>query len=353
MTTGNTSKRDRLRGRSNAAGGARKSRRTSATAASSGDAAPLIAVYGPTSAGKTALSIELALRVRQRLGIEPVVISADSRQVYRYLDIGTSKTTADEMRGVRHELLDVLEPTRKLELEEYAGLARAAIERHRSAGRLPLVVGGTGVYVASLLEGWDVEGTGSTRAALERDFPRSMAADAHATLERLAPGPAARIHPNNYEAVLNALVAATTGGRDRQPAATVRPLVLGVDRPAAEIDVRVGETFDRQLGLGLLDELDALTARYGLDDEWRRHATKSRNQVLQTHGYREFFEVAGEHGKTVAELTEADLTEVRERVLARIRPHTRRQRTWFDKLPRVRMVRDADRAFTLVESALR
>lgn len=310
-------------------------------------------MYGPTSAGKTALSIDLALRVKQRLGVEPVVISADSRQVYRYLDIGTSKTTADEMRGVRHELLDVLEPTRKLELEEYAGLARAAIERHRRAGRMPLVVGGTGVYVASLLADWNVEGTGSARAELERDFPRSMAADAHATLERLAPKQAARIHPNNYEAVLNALVAATTGSRDREPAATVQPLVLGVDRPAAEIDVRVGETFDRQLSLGLLDEVDALTARYRLDEEWRRHGTRSRNQVLQTHGYREFFELAAEHGKTVADLTESDLAEVRERVLGRIRPHTRRQRTWFDKLPQVRMVRNPDQAFRLLESALR
>jgi tRNA dimethylallyltransferase len=313
---------------------------------------PLIAVYGPTSAGKTALSIDLALRVKRRLGLEPVVISADSRQVYRYLDIGTSKTTADEMRGVPHELIDVLEPTRKLELEEYAGLARAAIERHRQAGRLPLIVGGTGVYVASLLEDWNVEGTGSARAALERDFPRSMAADAHATLERLDPKRARGIHPNNYEAVLNALVAATTGSRDRAPAAPVTPLVLGVDRPAAEIDVRIGQTFDRQLKLGLLDEVNSLTERYQLDDEWRRRGTKSRNQVLQTHGYREFFEVAGDRGKRVADLTDSDLTEVRERVLDRIRPHTRRQRTWFDKLPRVRKVRDADRAFQLVESAL-
>jgi tRNA dimethylallyltransferase len=154
--------------------------------------------------------------------------------------------------------------------------------------------------------------------------------------------------------VLNALVAATTGGRERvETRIAGQPLVLGVDRPATEIDVRVGETFDRQLSLGLLDELDALTARYGLDEEWRRHGSTSRNQVLQTHGYREFFELAGEHGKTVAELTESDLAEVRDRVLGRIRPHTRRQRTWFDKLPGVRMVRDAERAFALVRSSVR
>ena len=97
-----------------------------------------------------------------------MVISADSRQVYRYLDIGTSKTTAAEMRGIRHEMLDVTEPVRKLELEEYVRLASAHVADCHARGAVPFVVGGTGVYVRALLEGWAVDRVGAARAALRR-----------------------------------------------------------------------------------------------------------------------------------------------------------------------------------------
>src|SRR6266581_1926720 len=89
----------------------------------------LVSLYGPTSSGKTALSIDLADRIERELGRRVVVISADSRQVYRYMDIGTSKTTAAEMRGIQHEMIDVVEPVRKLELEEHTRLARQHISR--------------------------------------------------------------------------------------------------------------------------------------------------------------------------------------------------------------------------------
>jgi tRNA dimethylallyltransferase len=312
----------------------------------------VIALYGPTSSGKTRLSVELAERIRRELGREVVVISADSRQVYRYLDIGTSKTTAAEMRGIRHEMLDVTEPVRKLELEEYLSQARWHVAACRDTGKLPLVVGGTGVYVKALLEGWSVDAVGQARSALRRDFPRAMAADAYAMLRRLDRAAASRVHPNNYDAVINALAAITTPD---QPATCreVPPLVLGLDPGQRALDERVARTYDDQVRRGLPGEVADLAARYDLDAEARRDRHDSPNQVLHTHGYREYFEVAADRGKPVRTLSWPELAEVRSRVLDHIRGYTRRQRTWFRKLPGARLVRSADEAFPLVARALR
>ncbi len=303
----------------------------------------LVALYGPTSSGKTRLSVELAERARKAMGRDMVVISADSRQVYRYMDIGTSKTRPDEMHGIAHEMVSVADPARKYELEEYVTQARQHIEAAWIAGRVPFVVGGTGVYVKALLEGWDVAGSGAARDALRRDFPRGMTSDAYAMLRRLDRGVAARVHPNNYEAIINALATATAPRPDRAPTA-LQTVVLGLNPPQQVLDERVEQTFDRQVDRGLFDEILALNARYDLDQEMRaalREGRDSPNQVLHTHGYREYFEVAVRRGKPVARLTEADLAEVRTQVLEHIRAYTRRQLTFLRKLPHVRYVRTA------------
>lgn len=309
----------------------------------------LVALYGPTSSGKTALSLDLAERVERELGRRVVVISADSRQVYRYMDIGTSKTTAGEMRGIRHEMIDVLEPVRKLELEEYARLARDHISQAFAADRLPFVVGGTGVYVKALLEGWATERVGAARAALRRDFPRAAVSDAYATLRRLDRAAATRVHPNNYAAVINALAMAmggdeSAGGRDQE----LRTAVLGLDPGARALDQRVTRTYDGQVRRGLFDEILGLDERYGLQHELRRRRGDAPNQVLHTHGYREYFEVAQERGRALAKMTEADLAEVRSRVLEHIQRYTRRQRSFLAKLPGVQRVTSPGQAAALV-----
>ena len=300
----------------------------------------LAALYGPTSSGKTALSVALAVRIRRELGREVVIISADSRQVYRYLDIGTSKTTPEEMGGIRHEMLDVATPDRKFELEDYARQARQHIADAFTAGAVPFVVGGTGVYVNALLSGWDVDRVGTVRASLRRDFPRSMAPDAYAMLGRLDRAAASRVHPNNYEAIINSLASvmsdrdATRHRPDGRPDA--KPVVLGLDPGPAAVDKRVARTYDNQVRRGLLDEIAGLEARYDLGRQLRLHGRDSANQVLHTHGYREYFDLAAQRGKPVTSLTDADLAEVRDEVIEHIRAYTRRQRSWFGKLPKGR-----------------
>jgi tRNA dimethylallyltransferase len=320
-----------------------------AKAESPGEGRLLVALYGPTSSGKSALSIALAERVERELGRRVVVISADSRQVYRHMDIGTSKTTAAEMRGIRHEMIDVAEPVRKLELEQYIGPAKDHISRALDAGDLPIIVGGTGIYVKALLEGWATERIGAARNSLRRDFPRAVAGDAHATLRRLDRAAAARVHPNNYEAVINALAMAmggeeSAGGGNQE----LRTVVLGLDPGARAVDQRVTQTYDGQVRRGLFDEILALEERYGLQHQLRRRGPNAPNQVLHTHGYREYFEIAQERGKAVGKLTEADLAEVRGQVLEHIQRYTRRQRSFLAKLPRVQSVRSPGQAAALV-----
>ncbi|HEX6446618.1 MAG TPA: hypothetical protein VF053_16100 [Streptosporangiales bacterium] len=312
----------------------------------------LVALYGPTSSGKTALSLDLAERVSRELRLEPVVISADSRQVYRYMDIGTSKTMPGERHGIRHEMIDVAEPVRKFELDEYVRQARAHIEWCFQNAALPLVVGGTAVYVRSLLEGWEVDAVAAATASVRRDFPKSMAADAYAMLRRLDRAAAARVHPNNYDGVVNALGRVMAGqGRDdrRRADDDMRTVVLGLDRPVRQLDARVAETFDHQMDAGLHDEVLDLEERYDLDAEMRRRGRRSANQVLRTHGYREFFEIASERGKRVTALNKAELGAVRDRVVATIQAHTRRQRSAFAKMPGLVRVRSADDAVARIK----
>jgi tRNA dimethylallyltransferase len=316
----------------------------------SNDGRLLVALYGPTSSGKTALSVELAELVERELGRRVVVISADSRQVYRYMDIGTSKTTTAEMHGIRHEMIDVTEPVRKLELEEYTRLARQHISDTFAAGDLPFVVGGTGVYVKALVEGWSTDRIGTVRHELRRDFPRSMLNDAYETLRRLDRNSAARVHPNNYEAVINALAVVVGGGRQAAGDGdqSVRSVVLGLDPGARAVEQRVIRTYDEQVRRGLFGEILALDERYGLEHQLRQRGSDAANQVLHTHGYREYFEFALEKGRMVSRLTEADLAEVRGRIIERIQRHTRRQRTFLAKLPGTRQVTSPREAAALV-----
>jgi tRNA dimethylallyltransferase len=127
---------------------------------------PAVAIYGPTSSGKTALSLEVCDAASGR-GLRPVVLNADSRQVYAGMDIGTSKIKPSQMRGFGHRLLDVAEPSSKLSLEAYAQMARDELASlAASQDALPVLVGGTGVYVQSVLDGWDLTGTGTLRRSL-------------------------------------------------------------------------------------------------------------------------------------------------------------------------------------------
>lgn len=312
----------------------------------------VVAIYGPTSSGKTALSVRLCQLIADRLGLAPMVISADSRQVYRFMDIGTSKTTVDEMGGIPHRMIDVTEPVRKYELEDYIAAAREHLQHSLDEGGIPVIVGGTGTYLRALLESWEVDRVGTLRASLRKDFPPGMAADAHATLARLDPAGATRVHANNHAGVINAL-ARVMAGEDETGGAKTNRLLLGVDQPPGELDRRIAGTFARQLSAGLYDEVLQLESRYQLDDQFRQARELSPNQVLHTHGYTEWFEVARDRGRRVSQLSGADHDDVRRRVVERITTHARRQRSVLGKLENMQRVNSPEQALRLVEAAVR
>ena len=309
-----------------------------------------VAIYGPTSSGKTALSLDVCEAASER-GLRPVVLNADSRQVYAGMDIGTSKIKPSEMRGFEHRLLDVAEPSSKLSLEAYAQMARDELASlAASEDALPVLVGGTGVYVQSVLDGWDLTGTGTLRRSLERDFPRSDVKGAYHVLARLAPEVAPRVHPDNYEAILNALVRRMAGQASNEVATPFAFAVYGVDRGEAETDRRIETTLDAQIRDGLLEEIAELDRRYRLVEQARRPGRR-RNVASQTHGYREFVRVAASTGKAIAELDGADLAAARAEALGHIWAYSRRQRSWFRKLGASRV--DHRSAVKIVVSRLR
>jgi tRNA dimethylallyltransferase len=297
---------------------------------------PAVAIYGPTSSGKTALSLDVCEAASKR-GLLPVVLNSDSRQVYAGMDIGTSKIKPSEMRGFEHRLLDLAEPSSKLSLEVYAQMARDELASlAASVDALPVLVGGTGVYVRSVLDGWDLTGTGTLRRSLERDFPRSDVKGAYQVLARLAPEVARRVHPHNYEAILNALVRRMADAASNEVATPFAFEVYGVDRGEAETDRRIETTLDAQIRDGLLAEIAGLDRRYRLVEQARRPG-HWRNVAWETHGYREFVRVAASTGKAIGELDGADLAAARAEALGHIRAYSRRQRSWFRKLGALRV----------------
>ena len=275
----------------------------------------MVAVAGPTATGKTALGVALALR----FGGE--VVSADSMQIYRGLDVGTAKVTAEEAHGVPHHCVDILPPEAAFSVADFTALAARLINEIGARGRLPILVGGTGLYIQSLLYGVrfaEEKAPAGLREALAAELAARGPAAMYAELQAADSEAAAAIHPNNHLRVLRALEHYRATGRrlSEQKAASLPPerpyraLVLGLDFPAREqlyrrIDARV----DRMLEQGLLEE-----ARMVYD---RRASCRTAAQAI---GYKEFFPYfAGEDS----------LARCTEQLKQASRRYAKRQLTWF------------------------
>ncbi|WP_116453073.1 tRNA (adenosine(37)-N6)-dimethylallyltransferase MiaA [Blastococcus litoris] len=273
-------------------------------------APPVVAVVGPTATGKTALAVALA----HRLGGE--VVNADSMQLYRGMDIGTAKPDLAERDGVPHHLLDLWHVRDAASVAEYRDLARAEIDRLRAAGTVPLLVGGSGLYIRAVVDELDFPGTdAAVRARLEEELASVGASALHERLAGLDPAAAAAVLPSNGRRIVRALeVIELTGGPFRAQLPEPRPhypsVVVGLDREAAELDERVAARVDRMWAAGFVDEVAALA-----DDGLREGPTASR-----ALGY----------AQVLAQL-DGELTpdEARERTVSTTRRFVRRQRSWF------------------------
>ena len=281
---------------------------------------PLLVIAGPTGVGKTDSAVALAAR----LPIE--VVSADSRQVYRGMDVATGKPSLEQRRAAPHHLIDVADPDDRYHAARFRGDAAEAIDQIRRRGRFPVVVGGTGLYIRALLRGLDAAPPADPgfRRELELVLARDGRVALHDRLQREAPEVARRLHPNDHVRVVRALERVRSGGsmaehRWTEPASDYRVLYVGLTSAPHALAERLRLRVRAMIAAGLLDEVRALLAR-GYDESL---------PAMCGIGYREFVAVAR------GDRSEDDARRLMERATLQ---YVRRQWTWFAREPDVRWI---------------
>jgi tRNA dimethylallyltransferase len=279
---------------------------------------PVVAVIGPTATGKSDLAVALC----QRIGGE--IINADSMQLYVGMDIGTAKLPVEERGGVPHHLLDVWPLSKSAAVAEYQRLARAAIDQIRARGRVPVLVGGSGLYVRGTLDRLEFPGESpAVRARLRAELERDGAATLHHRLAGLDPAAATAILPSNGRRIVRALEVIEITGKPftaTMPAfESVYPSVqLALDR--SDLDDRVYARVHHMVEQGLLDEIRSLLP-LGLRD------SPTAGKAL---GYQQLLAVLAEDGSLTGDLADAIEATVRGTL-----KFVRRQRSWFRRDPRM------------------
>lgn len=307
---------------------------------------PLVVLLGPTAVGKSRIAVQVA----KRLGTE--VLTADSRQVYRGMEIGTDKPTVDERQGVPHRLIDLADPDQTFNTGWFRKAALLEIERLYAAGQLPFVVGGTGLYIRTLVRGLcpAPEADPHVRAELMKISVEQGRDQLYAELVRIDPETAARLHPNDEPKVMRALEVFRLSG---QPMSAMQhqhafgdsvfaSLLIGLHRPKEVLYRRIEERIDWQLAHGMVEETRSL-----LDRGYARHLG-----AMKGLGYRQVSAyLAGEYG----------YDEMIRRFKRDTRHFAKRQMTWFRKEPGIVWVsieeeepleRTADRVMELIDQFL-
>ncbi|MBQ2307425.1 MAG: tRNA (adenosine(37)-N6)-dimethylallyltransferase MiaA [Clostridia bacterium] len=273
----------------------------------------VLCIAGPTASGKTSLAVKAA----QLLGGE--IISADSMQIYKYMDIGTAKPTAAEQGGIPHHLIDFLEPSEEYSVVQYVEAAKALITDISHRGRVPIIAGGTGQYISALVDNLDFdrsEPDPAIKAEVEAQLAERGRDHIHARLAELDPEAAEQIHPNNVKRVVRALEMRLTTGltlternaNSRQRPVFARYSVFGIDVDRAELYARIDRRVDAMITAGLEAEARFVATL---------HPGRTASQAI---GYKEFAPYfAGE----------ATLGEVTELIKKNSRNYAKRQLTWF------------------------
>jgi tRNA dimethylallyltransferase len=282
----------------------------------------VLAVVGPTAAGKTALSVALAE------ALDGEVVNADSMQLYRGMDIGTAKITESEKRGIPHHVFDVLDVTEPADVASYQRLAREAIADIRSRGKLPVLVGGSGLYVQAALDEMDFPGTDpEIRARLEADLEREGSTALWERLKALDAAAAQAILPSNGRRVVRALeVVELTGSFTAslpEPKAHIEAVRIGVDLDTPVLDERIERRVQTMWDAGLLAEVRELESQ-GLRDGRTASRALGYQQVLA--------HFAGEY----------DEAEAFRLTVQGTRRFVRRQRSWFKRDGRIEWFDAAD-----------
>jgi len=280
------------------------------------DKPKIIVICGPTASGKTALSIELAKKINGE------IISSDSMQIYKNMDIGTAKPSKEEMQGIPHHLLDFVEPNQRYSVAEFKKDAETAIEEILAKGKTPIIVGGTGLYVDSLIYGieyQDIELDEKYRQELEYRVEKEGLAPIYEEAKKIDSQAMEKISPNDKKRILRVLeIYKATGKNKTEQEAESRKkgvkydyIVFAINWEREQLYERINKRVDIMIEQGLIEEVKQLLEKY---DEFPT--------AMQGLGYKEVVEYL--QGTTSKE-------EMIEKIKMETRRYAKRQITWFKK----------------------
>lgn len=296
----------------------------------------VVVIVGPTASGKTAVSIELAKKINGE------IISADSMQIYKYMDIGTAKPTLDEMQGIKHYMLDVVMPDETFNVAKYKSMAESAIEGILKKGKVPIIVGGTGLYINTLVDGIefaDVPGDEEYRNELIEKGYREGAMSIYKELEKIDSESAKKIDPNNIRRVARAIeIYKVTGKTKTQLDIESRKEVkydyrlFGMEWDRETLYNRIDLRVDKMIEAGLIDEVRNVTEKF-----------KISNTAVQGLGYKEVIEFL--NGNISYE-------EMIEKLKLETRHYAKRQLTWFRRDKRIKWIKPDENATCVIINEL-
>ncbi len=300
---------------------------------------PIITIAGPTASGKTALSIQLA----KEIGGE--IVSCDSMQVYKDMDIGTAKPTLEEQEGIPHHMLSVAEPWEDFSVSRYCAMADPIVEDILRRGKSPIIVGGTGLYMDALIRGNAFAPCPSTgrREELEALAASQGIEAVIEKLQKVDPESAARLHPSDQKRIIRAMEVYLETGmtitehnrKTQEIPPKYQPIRFALtDRQRQTLYDRIDRRVDAMLEAGLMEEIQGLLAR-GIPEKCT---------AMQAIGYKEF--VAALHG-------ECSMEEAAQQVKQSSRRYAKRQLTWFRRNPEnIWLIReDGQTSMEILESA--
>ncbi|MYL33231.1 tRNA (adenosine(37)-N6)-dimethylallyltransferase MiaA [Pontibacillus yanchengensis] len=242
---------------------------------------PVVAVVGPTGVGKTKVSVEIAKRFNGE------IISGDSMQIYKGMDIGTAKVTEEEKQGIPHYMLDIKDPSEPFSVAEFQQLVQGYIDKIAAKGKLPVIVGGTGLYIQSVLYNFQFSEQQRDQqfvTMLERQIEEEGIAPLYEKLKKVDPVQADKVHPNNKRRVIRALevyektgLTMTEYQQQQKQESPYHPVLIGLNMDREELYNRINRRVDDMIQEGLVDEVNSLYSQ-GLESA----------QSMQAIGYKEF-----------------------------------------------------------------
>ena len=304
---------------------------------------PIIAVVGPTASGKTTFAVEIAKR------FEGEVISMDSMQIYKRFCIGTAKPSPEEMQGIKHHMIDVVEPDEPFNAKDYAGIARRTVNDIYLRGKMPVLCGGTGLYLNSLLYSYNMSEASfddSLRKQLYDDAEKYGADFLYAKLQKVDPVSAEQIHPNNVKRVVRALEIYMLTGKPKSEQVTAEresdfdALIFGMEWDRDILYDRINRRVDVMLENDLEKEVRELVSAGVLK------LRGDTSQVGQAIGYKEMLEYID--GKI-------SYDDAVEKIKMNSRRYAKRQITWFKKTENIKWMNPCDdgavsEAFDIIEN---